>query len=64
MLERQVERINEGLLALLGSEELVKRWWDSPNYAFGLRTPNEVWNESIDSHKQVINYVLDALNKP
>jgi hypothetical protein len=51
-------------MALLGSEELVKRWWESPNYAFNLRTPNEVWNESKDSYKIVVKYVLDALSRP
>jgi hypothetical protein len=51
-------------MALLGSEELVKRWWESPNYAFNLRTPNEVWNESKDSYKIVVKYVLHALSRP
>lgn len=31
------------LLALLGSQELVIRWWDSPNKAFDMKTPNELW---------------------
>jgi hypothetical protein len=36
-------QLNKILLALLGSQELVIRWWDSPNKAFDMKTPNELW---------------------
>ena len=29
------------LLALLGSQELVDKWWESPNKAFDLLTPED-----------------------
>lgn len=31
------------LSALLGNEQMAVRWWEGQNYAFGLKTPQEVW---------------------
>lgn len=33
------EKCNKILLALLGSPELVTKWWLSPNKAFDMQTP-------------------------
>lgn len=52
------EKLDIILFAMLGSKELVAKWWDSPNYHFKLSTPNEVWNASDDGKREVINYVL------
>lgn len=49
-------QMNRILLALLGSQERVLRWWDIPNKAFDLRTPNELWNNG--EQETVKNYLL------
>jgi hypothetical protein len=53
-----VDKLEQVLFAMLGREDLVKKWWDSPNYHFKLSTPNEVWNASDDGKREVIEYVL------
>lgn len=50
------ERLNRLLMALLGSDELVEKWWLSPNRAFGYVTPEVAWD--IDS-RRVTNYILE-----
>lgn len=47
------------LHALLGSNELVQKWWESPNKAFGDITPIEMWDRDKD---RVKNYLLAQLN--
>jgi hypothetical protein len=47
------------LYALLGSQELVQKWWSSPNRAFGEMTPNEMWDRDRD---RVKNYLLAQLS--
>ena len=49
--------INKYLFAMLGSTELVARWWDSPNKAFGSKTPEEVYDVDPD---KVLSYVIGA----
>lgn len=44
------------LTALLGSQELVERWWVGPNKAFDMRHPIDVFEE--DPHR-VYNYLMD-----
>jgi hypothetical protein len=53
------EKYNRILHALLGSDELVKKWWSSPNKAFGELTPNEMWDRDKD---RVKNYLLAQLS--
>jgi hypothetical protein len=53
------DKYNRILYALLGSDELVKKWWKSPNKAFGEATPNEMWDRDKD---RVKNYLLAQLN--
>jgi hypothetical protein len=47
------------LYALLGSEELVQKWWESPNRAFDEMTPNEMLNRD---ETRVKNYLLAQLS--
>jgi hypothetical protein len=49
-------QLNKILFALLGSQELVNRWWESPNKAFDMKTPNEVWNSG--EQQKVRDYLL------
>lgn len=46
--------LDEMLLGLLGSPQLVKRWWQSPNLAFDLQTPDQVWSNDPDQVRQYI----------
>lgn len=56
-----VEKLNIVLKALLGSEELVNRWWVSPNNHFYRKKPLDVY---IDSPEKVTSYVLSQLEAP
>jgi len=47
------------LYALLGSNELVQKWWSSPNRAFDDISPIEMWNRDKDRVKK---YLLAQLN--
>ena len=53
------DKYNRILHALLGSNELVQKWWSSPNKAFDDMTPNEMWDRDKD---RVKNYLLAQLN--
>jgi len=52
------EKANMILKALLGSDELVQRWWNSPNRAFDGETPDDLWHTS-SGRNRVYNYLLD-----
>lgn len=54
----KVEHIDAMLFALLGSHELVKKWWLSPNKYFDMRTPKEVWDCDQGGDKEVFTYVM------
>lgn len=52
-------RLNRLLLALLGKEDLVDLWWESPNKAFDLKTPKEM----LAIHpERVIQYIVGQFN--
>ena len=53
------DKYNRILYALLGSNELVQKWWASPNRSFGNVTPIEMWDRDKD---RVKNYLLGQLN--
>jgi len=53
-------KLNIMLFAMLGSDDLVNRWWESSNLAFENKTPNQMYDED---EQQVIDYVLSYLQK-
>ena len=53
------DKYNRILHALLGSDELVQKWWSSPNKVFDDITPIEMWDRDKD---RVKNYLLAQLN--
>ena len=53
-------KLNIMLFTLLGSDDLVNRWWESPNLAFENKTPDQVYEED---EQQVIDYVLSYLQR-
>ena len=60
MQEKIRAALNECLMAMLGNEQLVNDWWKSPNKAFDMMTPNEVWEEDYD---RVRSYVVGFLQR-
>lgn len=46
------------LLSLLGSQELVDSWWQSPNKYFGYDTPQQAWNTEPE---KVTDYIMNIL---
>lgn len=54
---------NQILKALLGNDELVSRWWSSPNKAFDMQLPDEMWHTKSGRIK-VYNYLLDQMESP
>lgn len=59
MDSRKKTIINRILLSLLGNENLVDQWWNSPNRHWNQNTPFDIWISDPDS---VYNYVLGQLN--
>ena len=57
------EQLNNILLSLLGNSQTVDTWWDSDNYNWGLRTPQEVWDSGPSGQQDVINYLLKYAQK-
>jgi len=57
--DKMKEQVDEMLLALLGSELLVQRWWDSQNWHFKLEKPYIVWESDP---KAVWNYVVSHVS--
>ena len=50
--------INRYLIGMIGRTELVDAWWDSPNKAFDLKTPDEIYQVDAEGRKRVYEYVL------
>ena len=53
------EKYNRILYSLLGSDELVQKWWSSPNKAFGDITPIEMLSRD---ETMIKNYLLAQLS--
>jgi uncharacterized protein (DUF2384 family) len=49
------------LLALLGNQTLVERWWRGPNRAFDMRSPEDVWNQNSQGPERVRKYIAQFL---
>ena len=49
--------VNQYLYAMIGRPELIDLWWDKPNKAFDMKTPDEVYQTGVDGRKQVYDYV-------
>jgi uncharacterized protein (DUF2384 family) len=51
------------LKSLLGSDQMVAKWWASPNKAFDGETPDDLWHTSKGKNK-VYSYLLDQMEAP
>ena len=54
------QTMNEILLQLLGSEELVQRWWATPNKAFDMEIPDDLLH--TPRKIEVYKYIVGQLN--
>lgn len=45
------------LLAMLGSDEMVHKWWHSPNKAFDDRFPKDVYYQDPNGRQEVSDYI-------
>ena len=57
------EKANEILRSLLGSSELVTRWWNTPNKAFDGEIPDDLWHTN-SGRNRVYSYLLDQMEAP
>jgi len=48
-------KLDQVLKAMLGSDELVRRWWTVPNRAVNNQTPLDVFDIKTDT---VVSYIL------
>ena len=51
-------QLNRILFGLLGSMDLVDRWWDSSNHFFDGKTPNEVYYSGEQGKRDVASYIF------
>ena len=62
-IEKMGRKANEILRSLLGSDVLIERWWLSPNKAFDMQLPDEMWHTTSGRNK-VYSYLLDQMETP
>jgi len=54
-IKPQLDRM---LYAMLGSWDLVDRWWESSNKAFDGKTPNEIYWTDEAGRQRVAEYII------
>ena len=45
------------LFAMLGSDELVRKWWHSPNLAFDDMFPKDVYDQDPNGKQEISDYI-------
>ncbi len=50
------QSLNEILLQVLGSKEMVERWWATPNKAFDMEIPDDLIHSNRKN--EVVKYIL------
>ena len=50
-------QLDQMLFAMIGSEELVHKWWVSPNKAFDDRFPKDVYYQDPQGRQEVSDYI-------
>jgi uncharacterized protein (DUF2384 family) len=53
----ETKHVDAMLFSLLGSHKLVKDWWNSPNKAFNMRHPIDVWDNDEDGPTRIYDYL-------
>lgn len=50
-------QLDQMLFAMIGSDELVHKWWVSPNKAFDDRFPKDVYYQDPQGRQEVSDYI-------
>jgi hypothetical protein len=51
------QRLDAILYLLLGSTDLVQKWWISPNKAFDDRMPKDVYYQDPQGRQEISDYI-------
>ena len=51
------KQLDAMLFAMLGSEELVHKWWVSPNKAFDDMFPKDVYYQDPNGRQEISDYI-------
>lgn len=63
-IELMLRKCDAMLHQMLGSHQLVKQWWESPNANWQLRTPADVWTKDSSGPDTVYKYLSHHMNPP
>ena len=55
MEESIAKKRSDALVDAMVGKELSTRWWQSPNRAFDMKSPVDMWEED---YEQVYNYLM------
>jgi hypothetical protein len=55
--------LNRALLAMLGKQSLVERWWHMPNKYWNGDTPESIYQSGPAGRSEVKKYILSYLQK-
>lgn len=59
-MDKKILLLNQILLTMLGSTQLVDSWWKSPNKYWDSNTPETIYKTNP---REVIDYVLGCCQK-
>ena len=51
--------VYKAIMALTGSHENVQIWWSSPNRAFDMKTPAQMY---LEDPRRLADYIMQALS--
>ena len=51
------QTLNNLLYTILGSNDLVERWWHSPNQAFDNMMPKDVYYQDPQGRQEISDYI-------
>ena len=55
-------RLDAILYIILGSDNLVHKWWHSPNTAFDDRFPKDVYYQDVNGRQDISDYIVAWAN--
>lgn len=55
--------VNKYLYKVLGNNFMVDSWWNTENFHFDLKTPEEVYQSGDQGRQQVYEYVSNAFER-
>lgn len=58
--ENTAKQRSQWLLTAMLGKDLVDPWWNTPNKAFGMRTPAGMW---VEDYIKVYNYLMSQVSR-